>query len=353
MLMPVRLRPLALVLAVSALAAPASATEAVPPPAAPLVETTHLEIAPATTSIVDVHPLISKLPEPVLDYLRLGADMSDRMTLPVEIGAGGPYPFIIDTGSHRSIVATELARALKLVELPPVEIVSMAGHETVAAVQLDQMRFGSQVVSDLPALSVAHETLGSAGLIGLDGLQNKRLTLDFKKRQLLIGKSGAADKSSVDGNTIVVEARSKYGQLILINSRLDGKRVNVILDTGAELSVGNMALFNSLKLKKLVVAPTKVEIRSVTGLPIAALFTVVRKLQINSITLSNVPMVFLDAAPFAVLDLADKPAMLLGMKMLRMFDRVAIDFGNRHVDFQIPKGRTPEEQPSEPLVAAL
>ena len=39
---------------------------------------------------------------------------------------------------------------------------------------------------------------------------------------------------------------------------------------------------------------------------------------------------------FAELDLADRPSMLLGMKMLRMFDRVAIDFGGRHVDFRLP-----------------
>ncbi len=353
LLVPVRLRPLAFMLAANALimptAAPASATATGPPAATPPAETLP---ANAPASVVDVLPLISNLPEPLIDYLRLGVDMADRMTLPVEIGKGGPYPFIIDTGSHRSIVATELARDLDLAELPPVEIVSMAGRETVASVRLHEMRYGSQVVNDLPALSIAHDTLGSAGLIGLDGLKDKRLTLDFKKRQMLIGKSGPIGKAPFDYNTIVVEARSKYGQLILINSRLDGKRVNVILDTGAEISVGNMALFNSLKLKKLVIAPRKVEIRSVTGLPVEALYTVVRKLQINSITLNNVPMVFLDAAPFEVLDLADKPSMLLGMKMLRMFDRWRSISAIAMSTSRSRRGR-PREEPSEQLVVAL
>ncbi|HEY1124702.1 MAG TPA: retroviral-like aspartic protease family protein [Sphingobium sp.] len=287
-----------------------------------------------------VVPALTSEPDTPLDLLRLGIDTADRMTLPVQIGAaaGATYPFIIDTGSHRSIVATELATRLSLPALPPVEIVSMAGRETVAAVHLDEMRFGSQVISDLPVLSIAHDSLGSAGLIGLDGLQNKRVTLDFKRRQLTIGRTAPAGFVSYDRSTIVIQAKSKYGQLILVNSRIDGKRVNIILDTGAEISVGNMALFRNLKQQRLVEPPRKVQITSVTGTSIEAQYAVVRKIVIDSVTLNNVPMVFLDAAPFAELDLAEKPSMLLGMRMLRMFDRVAIDFGNRHVDFSLPQG---------------
>ncbi|MBO9670268.1 MAG: aspartyl protease family protein [Sphingobium sp.] len=331
LLKPRLLRSLAWGLAAVTLAGPVAAI-----PDAPL-PTDAATAEPATADAPPTVPLLN-FTDTSIDFLRLGADDGDRMTLPVEIGQGGPYPFIIDTGSHRSIVATELADRLSLQALPPVEIVSMAGRETVAAVHLDRIQFGSQVISNLPVLSIAHEALGSAGLIGLDGLKNKRLTLDFKKRQLAIGKSSPAAFETYDRNTIVVQAKTKLGQLILVNSKIDGKKVNIILDTGAEISVGNMALFNSLKLKKLVAPPTKVQIKSVTGQSIDAQFAVVRHIQIDSVNLDNVPMVFLDAAPFAELDLAEKPSMLLGMRMLRMFDRIAIDFGNRHVDFELPQG---------------
>jgi predicted aspartyl protease len=325
---PRLLAALAFGLVATALAAPVAAIEDNAQPVEPATATAD---APSTV------PLLN-FTDTTIDFLRIGIDDAERMTLPVEIGQGGPYPFIIDTGSHRSIVATELAQRLSLVELPPVQIVSMAGRETVAAVHLDRIQFGSQVISDMPVLSIAHDALGGAGLIGLDGLKNKRVTLDFKKRQLAIGKSAPANFSNYDRNTIVVQAKSKLGQLILVNSRIDGKKVNIILDTGAEISVGNMALFRSLKQQKLVMPPTKVVIKSVTGQSIDAQFAVVRRIEIDSVNLSNVPMVFLDAAPFQELGLADRPSMLLGMRMLRMFDRVAIDFGNRHVDFQLPQG---------------
>jgi len=266
--------------------------------------------------------------------MRIGRDEGSRMTMPVEI-AGNSYDFVIDTGSQRTIIATELAQKLALPQLPPVEIVSMAGRVTVPVVTLNGLRYGDHFVEQMDALSIGHADLGGAGLIGLDGLKDKRLTLDFKARRMDIGKSRRAPKTQSDPDTIVVEARSRLGQLILVDSRIDGKRVSVILDTGAEISVGNMALFNKLKVKKLLVPPTPTTLTSVTGVDVPALFTVVRTISIGSVALENVPMVFLDAAPFAELDLADRPAMLLGMRMLRMFDRVAIDFGNRHVDFRL------------------
>ncbi|MBB5987817.1 retroviral-like aspartic protease family protein [Sphingobium lignivorans] len=268
--------------------------------------------------------------------LLLGKDRSNRMTMPVEIG-GSSYDFLIDTGSQRTIVATELAQRLALPSLPPVEIVSMAGRVTVASVALEGLRLGEHAIEDLKALSIAHADLGGAGLIGLDTLKDKRLTLDFRKRRMDIGESRRRPPTS-DPDTIVVQARSRFGQLILVDSRVEGRRVSVILDTGAEMSVGNMALFRSLKLKKLVVPPQPTMLTSVTGAEVPALFTVVRRITIGSVTLDNVPMVFLDAAPFEELDLADKPAMLLGMRMLRLFDRIAIDFGSRRVDFHLDTG---------------
>ncbi|GEM_PF-164134 len=328
----------------AALPASALATAPIQTPLSPA----PVELAIGTPGTGLALPPLAEPPTP--DFLRLGEDKADRMTMPVRIGGLGPYPFLIDTGSHRSIVATELAHRLALQELPPVEIVSIAGRETVAAVHLDELRFGTQVVSDLPALSIAHQNLGSAGLIGLDSLRDKRLTLDFRKREMTIGPSARA-REPTDRNTIVITARSKLGQLILVNASFEGRRVNVILDTGAEMSVGNMALFEKLKEKRLVMPPRPVVIHTVTGQPVAAQFSIVRRLRIGTLSIDNVPMVFLDAAPFAELGLAGKPSMLLGMVMLRMFDRVAIDFGHRHVDFELPKSS--ERANGDRLLAAL
>ena len=48
------------------------------------------------------------------------------------------------------------------------------------------------------------------------------------------------------------------------------------------------------------------------------------------------PLTFADTAAFAALGLNDTPAISLGMQHLALFDRVAIDFANRRVMFDVP-----------------
>lgn len=305
--------------------------------AAPLLAQPVPEVPDGQSTITPSNPDISsdaaafQLADPLLP---LGFDTGDRMTMQVKIAGVGPYNFLIDTGSQRTIIATELARHLALPALPPVAIISMAGPATVSAVQLTGLRFGDHAIDQLAALSIARADMGGLGIIGLDSLRDKRLTMDFAKRRMEVSESRRAPMR-VEDDMIVVRAKSKFGQLILVNSRVDGANVNVILDTGAEFSIGNMALFRSLKLKRLVIPPQPTMITSVTGVDMPALLTVVRRLSVGKVSFDNVPMVFLDAAPFEQLGLGDKPAMLLGMKMLRMFDQVAIDFGYKHVDFHL------------------
>src|SRR3546814_13364646 len=53
-------------------------------------------------------------PSGVEHILLLLGDAQARMTVPVSIGTTGPYNFIVDTGSERSVVSRELAGQLNL-----------------------------------------------------------------------------------------------------------------------------------------------------------------------------------------------------------------------------------------------
>ena len=50
---------------------------------------------------------------------------------------------------------------------------------------------------------------------------------------------------------------------------------------------------------------------------------------------------------FAVLGLDQRPALLLGMDALQLFDRVGVDFANRRVTFDLPGSGTRSR--SQPL----
>jgi hypothetical protein len=48
------------------------------------------------------------------------------------------------------------------------------------------------------------------------------------------------------------------------------------------------------------------------------------------------PIAFADVAPFRKLDLLNRPALLLGMDAMKLFDRVSVDFANRRVRLLAP-----------------
>ncbi|MDP3781994.1 MAG: retropepsin-like aspartic protease, partial [Sphingopyxis sp.] len=142
-----------------------------------------------------------------------------------------------------------------------------------------------------------------------------------------------------DDDAIVVTARNSVGRLILSDARLNGKRIDVIVDTGAQTSVGNMALQRMVaerRANRLPFAPT--ELTAVTGEDVPALRTAIKRIVINGLDINDLPVSFADSQAFRVLGLHDRPALLLGMDSLSLFDRVEIDFPNRRVVFDLPDG---------------
>lgn len=273
-------------------------------------------------------------PEDPPAVVRTGADPNDRVTIPITIDGKGPWHFVIDTGSQRTVISRALADRLALTADTPVRIMSMTGISDAETVTVPRIAFGSTEMADVqaPVLDAAH--LGAAGLLGLDGLQKKRLVLNFRTGKMNISSSRSAYRR--DADAIVVTARSRFGQLILLHSQAEGQKVNIILDTGAEYSVGNAALLARLAKKRPGKFTGAVTMTSVTGETMTGKWGYIRDISMGNVTLKNLPVVFAEAAPFRELGLTDKPALLLGVNALRGFDRVAIDFGRKQVDFLLP-----------------
>nr|WP_257539421.1 retroviral-like aspartic protease family protein [Sphingobium sp. CFD-1] len=266
--------------------------------------------------------------------VRTGPPAEDRVTIPIHIGGKGPWNFIIDTGSQRTVISRELADRLALPVRDPVTVLSMTDRLQTGTVALSTLGFGDSQVRDIeaPVLDGAH--LGAPGLLGLDSLQSKRLLLDFRRGRMEISESKS--RYARDPDTIVVEARRKNGQLILLDSDVNGMAVNIVLDTGTNFSVGNMALMNKLIRKKRAPQLEQATLTSVTGGTLVGQVGKIREVHLGRVTLRDLPLLFADAPPFAELGLADKPALLLGINALKGFDRVAIDFGRGRVDFLLP-----------------
>ncbi|PZU58235.1 MAG: hypothetical protein DI547_10850 [Sphingobium sp.] len=269
--------------------------------------------------------------------VRSGVDKADRITIPIQIAGTGPFDFIIDTGSQRTVISRELADRLALAPATDVKVLSIAGMSDARTVTVPQLSFGSSVMAPVQAPVFAADHLGGAGLLGLDGLHRKRLVLDFRTGRMQITPSSKSRPAIPPGDhTVVVEGRMKEGQLILMDSNADKVRVRIMLDTGSEYSIGNYALLRALQKRDPGTIVHDTVITGVTGEEISGQWGRLRIVRMGGMTMRNLPVVFADAAPFALLGLQDKPALMLGVNALRGFDRVAIDFGRKRVDFLMP-----------------
>lgn len=282
--------------------------------------------------------------EPVpTEVIELATDKSDRMTVSVGIAGTGPYPFVVDTGAERTVISRELAARLGLAKGRTAVMHSMTEVSSVETVIIPSLQLSSRSVTGIHAPALARVHLGAAGMLGVDSLKSQRVVLDFKAETMTVSPATRREPKW-EGDVIVVTARRRFGQLILADASIDGEKVYVIVDTGAEISVGNKALWRKLSRRQLTAKPQPIEMRSVTGGTVIADYTQIDRVQIGGIEMRNLPVAFAEVQPFRKFGLTRRPALLLGMDALRLFDRVSIDFANKKVRFLLPDGAAIEAE---------
>jgi predicted aspartyl protease len=265
--------------------------------------------------------------------LALSHDAAARLTVPVMIDGQGPFNFVIDTGSDRTVISRELATRLALPTGPDVLLHGSAGVDQIATAVIGRLSLGKRVVGSIDAPVLDAANLGADGMLGIDSLRDEHVVMDFKNKTL-----SATPSSSVEYEpfTIVVRGRSKFGQLILVDANVRGRKVYVIVDSGAQNTIGNTALQRLLTGKSALPADRVLaqEI-SVTGRSSTAEIESVAEMHVGALTIKNMRLAFADLHTFARYGLTDKPAMLLGMDVLSQCDRVTVDFVRREATFTL------------------
>jgi len=259
-------------------------------------------------------------------------EVETRLTVPVFINGQGPYQFVVDSGADTSVIGQRIARALALPVGKPVILNGMTSRDVVDQVRVAELKLGSNRLTDvsLPALREAH--LGADGLIGIDALVQQRLMLDFERR--LIRIEDARVPLKIRPGDIVVTARRRRGQLILTQVHAAGLPLDAVIDTGTQVTIGNLALRDKL-LRRNKDKFVKMQVTGVTGVKVEMDFARIGELQLGPVVLNDVPIAFADVPPFKLFGLQDQPALLLGTDLLNSFRRVSLDFRSRKVRFQL------------------
>lgn len=276
-------------------------------------------------------PVIGLPPAEQFEVIETQPDADRRMTVPVRIGEHGSFRFVIDTGSQSTVLSTGLAERLALPLARKARVVAVGGTDVVDTARVAELGLGRRTYNDLEVALLEARHIGAEGIVGIDSLQRQRVLMDFERNTIAVG-----DARTLGGNSqfeIVVSARRRQGQLIMTDANIDGVRTHVIIDTGADTSVGNRALQQALSHRN---SGTQVTLLSATGHTITADIGLPRKLSIGTIEITNLLVAYADTPVFSVLELDRRPALLLGMRELRLFKRIAIDFKSRRVYFALP-----------------
>jgi hypothetical protein len=283
--------------------------------------------------------------------LDAGADLARRMTVPVRINNEGPFPFVVDTGANRSVLAVELAAELGLPSDGQAEVHGIAGVEPAPVALVQRLSVGDVALRRLKAPLLPRSRLGADGLLGVDALKDRRVRLDFRENRLLIGTRRGFElemgtiasraRPEPEDSEIVVPARFRFGQLIIIDADVGGRPVTCFLDSGSQNTVGNLALRREME----GVAPRFMEQRSVvhlvsaTGQTASGESAPLPGLRLGGLRIGNLSAVFADLHIFRIWDLLEAPAILLGVDVMRHFASIDLDFGRRQVIFRAPRAR--------------
>ena len=285
--------------------------------------------------------IVQPLPPAQFDsQLEIGGDdldarrKSTRLTVDVDVNGYGPYRFVVDSGADTSVVGLRIARDLSLPLGTPAVLNSTTARELVDRVRVAELKLGPSTVRDLQLPALRESDVGGDGLIGIDALAHQRLMMDFERKVIRV--EDARRPTRPEFGEIVVKAKRQRGQLILTRVTARGVKLDAIIDTGSEVTIGNSALREQLvrsKRQKFWRAPAT----GVTGVTMNVEMTIVPEVRIGPVVFYDVPMAFADVPPFQLFGVANEPALLMGTDMLSTFRKVSLDFRARKVRFQLRK----------------
>jgi predicted aspartyl protease len=268
--------------------------------------------------------------------VRFRTDATERMTVPVRISGAGPFRFLIDTGADRTAVSRELASRMRFASAETASLHSLSGVSRVSTATVPSLQLTRKEIRNINAPLLEGENIGADGILGTDSLRSQRVLFDFETQTLSVVPSAVPDFKAEPG-TIVVQGTRRNGRLVVTEATANGRPLSVVIDTGAQISIGNAALRRSLTGAKMLKDLKPVELVSVTGEKISGEYMFIRQLDLGGVGLKNLAVVFADAHTFKQLKLDKRPTLLLGMNAMRSFKKVSIDFASRKLRVIVPE----------------
>jgi hypothetical protein len=321
----------------------------------PLAPTASAPVPPAASAVVPASVPVAPTPPPFfppaltlpeddpnapIEEVRITApepryvaptrrDRIGRIWAPVYINGQGPFRLVLDTGSSHAAVNSSVAAALgiPLTDKNVVLLRGVTGSRIVPTITVDSL-----IVGDLqfrPArLPIVVDALGGAdGVLGTDGMEDKRIFIDFRHDRITIFRSRG---ERAPAGFVTIPVKIVQG-LLVAPVRVGNLKATAIIDTGGQASLANEAFRLAISRR---ISPKDVMSDAITGATLDVQYgnrMITPPIQIGDVVIQEARVTTGDLHIFQHWEMIKDPVMLIGMDVLGLFDTIIIDYKRREL----------------------
>jgi predicted aspartyl protease len=251
-------------------------------------------------------------------------DRIGRIWAPVLIDGRGPYRLVLDTGASKSALVPRVVAELGLpVKTAGARVHGVTGSAVVETVRVKSLEFGELRVDDTTLPVVADVFGGADGVLGGDGLRDKRILIEFGRDRITIMRS-RRQAAATGFHTIPFERLKNYGLKVPI--RVGPIQADAVIDTGGQATVGNLALREALARHRGEKDPYDDTVIGVTLDAQQATRVRVPTIVMGSLVVRGATVPFADLEIFKHWSLHSRPTLLIGMDVLGTLDTLVVDY---------------------------
>ncbi len=255
-------------------------------------------------------------------------DRIGRVWAPVMINGKGPFRLVLDTGATSSAIVRSVAErvGLPIDEASQTRLQGVTGSTVVPYVVAEQMEVGDLLITDAKLPIVPDVFGGAEGVLGTQGLADKRIHIDFKRDVLQIEYSRSKPRSP---GLSVMRFDVMRGRLAMLDLVVGGVRTKAIIDTGAQQTIGNRSLRDALVLRRRRMKDADVigvTLDVTRGQSIAT-----PPITLGGIEIRNLHITFGEMQIFEHWRLTQEPALLIGMDVIGSLETFVIDYKRREL----------------------
>jgi len=262
-------------------------------------------------------------------------DRIGRIIVPVAVNCRGPFQFVLDTGASASVLSPHLAEALGLPVDPAqtVMIRGVTGSASAATAPIIRLEAGEMLL-DRRRLAVADASfMATDGVLGADGFNNKVVLVDFVRDRVSVLD---ARRHRPSPGLARIPATLQFGRLLMVEALVGTHKVRAILDTGAQRTLGNLALYAKLGLRPTdSYRDTIAEVIGATDSRQSGERHLLREISLGELRVTQLTVTFGNFYIFKIWNLQVQPALLIGMDMIGTLDTFGVDYLRREVQMKV------------------